>query len=793
MKHKLLLTISLLCCSLFTCYAAKQSEEALLEPGVSIELAQFRKQTVSDVHYALSFTIPENKQASIEGTVKITFLVKGKEDIILDFCESREKLLSLTMNGKKCDYAFWNEHIVIPNNSAKKGKNVIDIKFTAGNQSLNRRDGYLYTLFVPDRARTVFPCFDQPDIKGRFTLSLTIPQKWSAVSNGKEIAAKQSKNTPAGMRVCEFNETEPLSTYLFAFAAGEFQHSTYTDERGMTIGAYHRETDPKRIAQLDDIFKQVAFSIRWQEQFTGVAYPFQKYDLVILPGFQFGGMEHTGATFYNDNTLFLPDNPTTDEKLRRTQLIAHETSHMWFGDAVTMNWFDEVWTKEVFANYFAAEITAPLFPNVNHDLNWLRTYTTAAMDQDRTDGRTSIRQYLVNLRYAGLVYNNIIYNKAPVMLRQMVDKMGKDAFRRAIQKYMKKYLYGNASWDDLVHILNSESSKLNVKSFSEKWVNKAEFPQFKARTFLGNRMGKVYGFTELNEEQLDSLMDYWPTEEDGTARQALLMTLHENYLAKNISDIEWTEFLIDNLSEEDDNLTASTLISYLREPMLLQKNRQLIETYEKELLVLAQHHKIQSCRIETYRLLRGIMRTPVVIDKLYSTWEKQDEPLSENDYTAMAYELALRKPASAQDILARQRQRITNPDRQRQFDFISRAVNPSASVRDELFKSLSDADNRRIEPWALSALYYLNHPLRDKESVQYIVPSLMLLPELQRTGDIFFPANWCNSLLSGHRCPEAYKAVESFLDANPNMMAMLRNKILTAEYYLKRNNTAKEE
>ena len=130
-------------------------------------------------------------------------------------------------------------------------------------------------------------------------------------------------------------------------------------------------------------------------------YPFAKYDFVVLPGFQFGGMEHAGATFYNDTRLFLSANPTPDEILRRIELIAHETAHMWFGDAVTMKWFNDVWTKEVFANYFAAAITEPLFPEANHELNFLRTYKAAAMAQDRTEGRTAIRQSLDNMNNAG--------------------------------------------------------------------------------------------------------------------------------------------------------------------------------------------------------------------------------------------------------------------------------------------------------------------------------------------------------------------------------------------------------
>ena len=124
---------------------------------------------------------------------------------------------------------------------------------------------------------------------------------------------------------------------------------------------YHRETDPDKIAQIPVIFEQVFASLEWMEAYTGIPYPFAKYDFIVLPGFQYGGMEHTGATLYNDKRLFLGKQPTTAEQLGRMSLIAHETAHMWFGDYVTMEWFDEVWLKEVFANYFAAQMTQPQF------------------------------------------------------------------------------------------------------------------------------------------------------------------------------------------------------------------------------------------------------------------------------------------------------------------------------------------------------------------------------------------------------------------------------------------------
>ena len=777
------------------------AQDHLLDEGVSWELAQHRKQTIKNLQYVLTFCIPEQTTGDIAGEVGVNFELDAPTDVVLDFRESKDKVHGIYVdqrkgpygkpNFKACKWQMVNDHIVIPGKYTRKGWNLFKVDFTAGNQSINRREGYVYTLLVPDRARTAFPCFDQPNLKAKFSLTLEVPERWKAVTNGREmkdvVVDAKTKEAPAkpGYKHHNFVMPTPIPTYLFAFAAGEFEYQRY-EEDGYSIGAYHRETDSLRISQLPEIMRQVVFSMKWQEEFTGVKYPYPKYDLVILPGFQFGGMEHAGATFYNDNTIFLPANPTPDEQLHRTELIAHETSHMWFGDAVTMNWFDDVWTKEVFANYFAAEITAPLFPEFNHVLNWLRTYMASAISQDRTEGRTSIRQPLPNLRYAGLVYNSIIYNKAPVMMRKMVELMGKEAFRRGIQKYVKQYMHSNATWDDLIAILDAETP-VDLRAFSRQWVDATYWPHLKATSISDPRIGKEYGYVELTHEQCDELLRTWQSESDGALKQAFLMTLYENYLNRKISDTRWMRASIDALKNETDPLTSLTLVSYMYEA--LASSFLDGESLDNDLLQLAESHPLPAVRTQLLRLLRSEARTPSVVDALYQMWQKADNPLlSENDYMSMAYELAIRMPDDAEQILAEQRSRLTNPDRLKQFDFVSHATSPRQTDRDALFESLRLPENRRIEPWTLSVLYYLNHPLRQQESVKYIRPALELLPEIQRTGDIFFPGDWCTNLLSGHRSPDAYREVESFLSDHPDMLPLLKNKILQAEYFLKRSN-----
>ena len=766
----------------------------MLCDGVPLELAEWRSRVLSDVRYDLHFRIISDSDTEIKACESVSFILSKKVDAVLDFAGERAGEVRVSIDSSEIPVRIVNEHIVVPGKYLVKGRNVIDIEFIAGNSALNRREGCIYTLFVPDRARTVFPCFDQPDIKAGYTLTLDIPEQWKAVSNSplagdcadllygsfSEVSIEQ--DILPGLRRWVFSPTAPLPTYLFAFAAGEFEYQYFPEYR---TGAFHRGKDPAQTAQIPEIAREVGFAIEWLEDYTAMPYPFAKYDFVVLPGFQFGGMEHAGATFYNDTRLFLSANPTPDEILRRIELIAHETAHMWFGDAVTMKWFNDVWTKEVFANYFAAAITEPLFPDANHELNFLRTYKAAAMAQDRTEGRTAIRQSLDNMNNAGLVYNNIIYNKAPVMMRKLAAMMGEDAFKAGIREYLAEFKYGNATWDDLIAILAKHTDE-DVAGFSRTWVDQPYWPEYQALNCSDAEDSERYGLIRLNPAQADSVMSVRPLPEDPVRRLALLMNLNENYLTGRIADMPWLRFLMHSLSGEEDALIAAAISGYMAEPLLsCYSAGHDAGDIEAGILEMSENHSVKSVRTLLLRLLAKNAFSKDAVCRLYGIWEAgADGRLSQRDYMTLAYELAVRMPEKAKEIIDTQRGRLRNPDLLREFDFISRAVTPSEAARDSLFASLGNKEVRRIEPWTQAVLYYLNHPLRSASAVKYIRPALELLPEIQRTGDIFFPAGWCSNLLAGHRSVEARIAVRQYLDDHPELNPMLRSKVLQAGFRL---------
>lgn len=804
----------------------------LCDDGVSWELAKQRKQEIKKLSYYLYFNIPEQKEKSVEGKIISIFNLDSLQTVIFDFRSKKEMIHQIKMNGKNVEIVMKNDHIILPAVRSRIGKNIIEINFTAGNQSLNRNEDYLYTLFVPDRARTVFPCFDQPNLKAVFSLQLKLPVSWQAVSNTNVIKEKKKGE----QKQLSFESTKPLSTYLFSFVAGKMKKAEYNDGKHL-FRAYYRETDSAKVAQLGTIFKQVAYSIDWMEKYTGIPYPFQKYDFIILPSFQFGGMEHAGATLYNDR-IFLNQNPTPDEELNRTELIAHETAHMWFGDLVTMNWFNDVWTKEVFANYFAALIAEPLFPQINHSLYWLSNYTSKALAQDRTLGTTAIQQPLDNLCNAGLIYGNIVYDKAPVMMKKLVEIIGADSLRAGLRQYLREYLYSNATWDDLIHILKSKTSA-DLSMFDKAWVKQKGMPvirieqkgdslfikqhdsynrgliwpqrfsvklfgekrdtiiqvnivdslmklpvNFEIHHILPNVDGRGYGFFVLNKKDRIYELNHWSEIAEETSRLSVLMTLFENYQNDSILDNEFGESLLKGLVREKNPLVAQMIVNDIN---VVLDNEQILNRndFEYALFLQSQNHPIRSCRIQLLRMLIANAVSPEVIDKLYSVWKNHDNNLlSEQDYTNLSYQMAIRKPEQYKSIISIQRNRITNPDRLRQFDFISRAVNPDTLYCDQVFQSLLIAENRRMEPWASSTLVLLNHPCRENYSVKYIYPALNALQEIQKTGDIFFPTNWVSALLSGHRTKQAYQEVLRFLKSHPDYPEKLKNKIMQAAYPL---------
>ena len=789
--------------------------------GVSRELAVYRSAHISDVYYKLSFTLPAEKAKPVHFKETISFDWTGDEDLQIDFQGDASQLSKeMLVNDETIKTVLLNEHIVIPARCLAQGENSVSLSGYSGDKALNRNVDYMYTLFVPDHARSVFACFDQPDLKAVFDLKLDIPEGWVSISNETK---------------------KPIPTYLFSFTAGRFNVQTATRD-GREITALYRETDPKKVAQLPIVFDQVALSLRWMEEYTAIPYPFEHYGFIVLPGYQFGGMEHPGCIQFNDQRIFLGPEPTPDEELSRLNLIAHETAHMWFGDLVTMRWFDDVWTKEVYANFMADKIAREQFPEINHDLAFVKSHYPLAMSTDRTEGTHPIQQPLDNMNKAGLLYGNIIYHKAPIMMSKLEKEKGADNLRDGLRSYLSRYAYGNASWDDLIVELDRFNPEHSAQSFSDVWVKQKGMPVINSNRmsdilrvrqtdpygrnlvwkqgfdigyvdengkfcqqhiymddrdcvlYVGyndgvfvNSNAEGYGQFNLRSEGISTMSEAWKTMADNDlSRYAAVLNLYENFHQGHITAGDLTKVLIEFLTHEKNELIASTTCSYISDllPNLDDKER---DDTECRLSDLMENHGLQSVRQTLLRQLSLHAVSPTVVDKMDEIWKKQSAAfLNPRDYMRMAYHLAIMRPQQWQQILDEQRGRLNNEDQRREFDFISRACNPDTQVQQQLFNELLRAENSRVEPWARDMLALLNDPTREPFSNRYIVPGLNALEDVQRTGDIFFPGYWLSGLLFGHHSDEVQTLVKQWIDSHPNLEPALMNKLKENAYWILR-------
>ena len=448
-------------------------------PGIPLTLAQRRAAQISGLHDDLALDLTGAETAA--GHVSIRFDRAARSgDLVLDFRGSA--LSDLLVNGHPAPTDGRRDgHLVLPRRLLRTGANTVAARFetaiAASGAAIIRyhddKDGqtYLYTLLVPSDANLLFPCFDQPDLKARFTWSLTAPAGWTVVANGP-LAAKEHAG---GATLWRFAETQPISTYLAAFAAGPWASWTSAPSGDQPITLYARASrKPEVDAELQMATNRAA--VRWLSDWFGIPYPFAKLDVLLAPAFPFGGMEHVGAILYNEDSFVFREPPTLPERLRRDATIYHEISHQWFGDYVTMRWFDDLWLKEGFATYMAARIQAELQPESNAWTTFLLSTKTPAYRADATSGTQALWQRLDNLDAAKSNYGPIVYNKAPAVIKQLAFLVGEEGFRKGLHRFLAAHAYGNATWQDLLGAI-SAASGVDLGAFGRQYMLRAGLPR----------------------------------------------------------------------------------------------------------------------------------------------------------------------------------------------------------------------------------------------------------------------------------------------------------------------------
>ncbi|HEY6969151.1 MAG TPA: M1 family aminopeptidase, partial [Candidatus Angelobacter sp.] len=484
----------------------------------------------------------------------------------------------LAINNKTVQAQLENGHIQLPANLLLAGDNFVSLDFTApvapAGKAITRFEDkddnseYLYTLFVPMDASMAFPCFDQPDLKARFRLEITAPENWTVISNGRGSASPAE----AGQRRTSFEETRPISTYLFAFAAGPFRK--VHESPGMP-GLYVRQSKFNRAEEeAAEVQEITAQGINYLSNYFAQPFPFSKYDMVMIPGFAYGGMEHAGATFLREESIIFRTAPTHSDHLNRDALLLHELTHQWFGDLVTMRWFDDLWLKEGFAQYMAYHALADLKPQENIWKRFYQSIKPAAYAIDATKGTTPIYQDIANLKDAKSAYGAIVYSKAPGVLKQLAFVVGEDQFREGLRIYLKEHVYGNAEWNDLVHALERVSGK-SLQNWATMWIKHRGMPQVDVE-WSCDQNGKISRFALTQHDVLGeggvwplktlvglyykkpaasgrSAVDLWvPVQLDAASVEVKseIGTSCPDYIFANTSDYAYGRFLLDSRSRQ---------------------------------------------------------------------------------------------------------------------------------------------------------------------------------------------------------------------------------------------------
>ena len=450
------------------------------------EDAMWRRSEITNVNYEIRIFMGFTEY---NGIVKITF--EGIHDlnkIWMDF--KGEKVEYVKVQGdlvefKIIDFKIWIEGL-------KKGENEIEIGFS-NNYS---RDGfglhtfkdpgddkiYIYSHLEPFSANRFFPCFDQPDLKGPVTFFVKCPKSWSVISNEPVFEIPEDTSLPflplsenlaeSELKTMKSTIPYPISTYIIALCAGEFVQFT-SPSQNPPISLYVRST-LSTLIQPELYFRYALTSISYYNEFFDYNFPFSKLDLVFVPEFVIGAMENVGCITFNERYICRGSEAVSPIGLQTIcNLVLHEISHMWFGDLVSVVWWDDIWLKESFATFMASlciyECFPDEFPNVWKEFSSSKTWGY------KTDQLSTTHPISVNVKDSSETRTNfdgISYSKGSAVLKQLYFVTGKEIFKRACSKYVNKFQHSVAQYSDFIETIvqESKSIEIDLRQWSQEWI-----------------------------------------------------------------------------------------------------------------------------------------------------------------------------------------------------------------------------------------------------------------------------------------------------------------------------------
>lgn len=463
------------------------------------------------------------KDMNFEGRLELlfTYVDPKQEDIFLNFVGV---VSSVTINGKQTPVNYQNCKVILNHsdlicNSLNKVVILYSAKYDKSGSGMHHfidpidKNEYIYTQFEPYDCNLVFPVFDQPSIKGRLSLCLVGPQDWTMLSNEKELCRwKITKDTRSFDKdlpyiqerlgnltdeeyahlfeciydknyfITIFDKTPRIAPYLTAMCAGPYYCYTNPYQYEVPLRVFMRQS-LKNNGEPKEFFRVTMAGMEWYKRFFGIAYPFTKYDQIFCPEFNFGAMENVGLVTYNEHYCW-KSTPTQINRARFCITTLHELAHMWFGNLVTMTWWDDLWLNESFATFISflcqSQAVKEEYPNTWIAFNNMKGF---AYREDQKDTTHPIMADIIDTEKSDSHFDSIVYYKGSSFLKQMFYFIGEENFSNGLKEYFKAYKWGNTTFDDfvgkMVEQINKETNtynsefKFDLKSLCRKWLNEA--------------------------------------------------------------------------------------------------------------------------------------------------------------------------------------------------------------------------------------------------------------------------------------------------------------------------------